>query len=232
MMIVRPRSSHPLPSLVSTVSSISYLLRKVLVEFPWSAFIPVGRVIAMPSHNQEVINCWQQGDADAFTQIVRDWQVPVCRFLGRLVDQADNVPDLCQEVFLRIHRAGHRYRENGAFHTWVYRIALNVARDAARLDRRRPTTSQFTDAESAVASSDPNLEHREMTEAIAACVAGLPTEQREVLVLRHYEDMSFVEMSRLLDTPESTLKSRFTAALQQLRLQLRSRGFAPGDEES
>lgn len=184
----------------------------------------------MTRHNQELINRWQSGDTNAFSEIVREWQRPVFRFLSRIVNQPDDVPDLCQEVFLRIHRATQRYRENGSFHTWVYRIALNVARDAARLDRRRPKAGPLADTESCGDPPDTQAERDEVHDCITRCIADLPAEHREVLVLRHYEGMSFAEMSRLLDAPESTLKSRFTASLQQLQRQLRIGGFAPEDE--
>src|SRR5437588_1644452 len=86
----------------------------------------------------ELMRRWQRGDAAAFEVLVRRWQQPVARFLARLAPGAGLVPDLCQEVFLRLYLAGPGYRETGAFSTWLYRIALNVARDAGRRRRRQP----------------------------------------------------------------------------------------------
>ena len=79
----------------------------------------------------ELMRRWRHGDAAAFAAIVDRWQQPVARFLLRLTGRPDRVPDLCQEVFLRLIRAAPRYREDGRFSTWLFQIALNVARDVA-----------------------------------------------------------------------------------------------------
>src|SRR5260370_15922786 len=86
----------------------------------------------------ELIRRWQLGEAAAFEALVRRWQAPIGRFLMRQVGHADQAADLCQEVFLRVYRAGPRYRATGALSTWLYQIALNVARDAGRRRRRAP----------------------------------------------------------------------------------------------
>src|SRR5436190_539447 len=89
----------------------------------------------MGESDAEMIRRWRAGEAAAFEAVVRRWETPLCRFLSRLAP-ADQLGDLTQEVFLRVHRAGPGYRENGHFSTWLFQIALNVARDAAR--RARP----------------------------------------------------------------------------------------------
>ena len=124
-----------------------------------------------------------------------------------LVGRSELVQDLCQEVFLRLYQAGPRYRERGAFATWLYRIALNVARDAGR--RRRHDPQPLADHEPAANGAPPEhrCEQQELAHAVAAALAELPESLREVLVLRHYEDMNFEAMGRLLHTPASTLKS-------------------------
>jgi RNA polymerase sigma-70 factor (ECF subfamily) len=171
----------------------------------------------------DLIRRWQHGDADAFGTIVRRWQRPVARFLARLIGPHAAVADLTQDVFLRAHRAVGRYRETGAFSTWLYRIALNLARDSARRVRRAPAALP---AEVSARSTGDSGEQRELTDAVATALAGLPAPLREVLVLRHYESLGFVQMSRLLGTPASTLKSRFAVALRQMRDRLTELGFA------
>src|SRR5437868_2949365 len=96
----------------------------------------------MGQADADLMRRWQGGDTAAFEELVRRWQGPVGRFLARLTGPGGPVPDLCQEVFLRLYLAGPRYREGGSFATWLYRIALNVARDAAR---RRPPLSALPD---------------------------------------------------------------------------------------
>jgi len=168
-----------------------------------------------------LIRHWQQGHAAAFEALVRRWQQPTARFLTRLTGRPERVADLCQEVFVRLLTAGPRYREKGSFATWLYRIALNVARDAARRGRRDMVQLR-QDAPDAREESAPIVcEHRELEQAVAVALDELPAPLREALVLRHYERLSFEDMARLLNVPASTLKSRFTAALGRLRDALR-----------
>jgi RNA polymerase sigma-70 factor (ECF subfamily) len=172
---------------------------------------------------------WRRGEAAAFAALVDRWQRPVARFLLRHVGRPDRVPDLCQEVFLRVLRAAPRYREEGRFSTWLFQIALNVARDAARRGKHAPEPL----IEEPGASRPPLVEvceRRELARAVACAVAELPPPQREVLALRHDQGMSFEEMARVLNLPASTLKSRFAAALQRLRARLTELGW--GYEET
>ena len=76
---------------------------------------------------------WQAGDPAAFADLVAHWQQPVVRFLARLAGP-DRVPDLCQEVFLRVLQNGSRYRETGHFSTWLFQIALNYGGRAEIVD--------------------------------------------------------------------------------------------------
>jgi RNA polymerase sigma-70 factor (ECF subfamily) len=173
----------------------------------------------------DLIRRWQDGDADAFGAVVRRWQRPVARFLARLVGPDAAVADLTQEVFLRAHRAINRYREAGTFSTWLYRIALNLARDAGRKARRAPSPLP---AEVPAAGTTEPWERRELTDAVSLALAELPAALREVLVLRHYEDLNFEQMARLLGVPASTLKSRFAVALRRVRDRLTELGFGDG----
>jgi RNA polymerase sigma-70 factor (ECF subfamily) len=156
---------------------------------------------------------------------VRRWQQPVARFLARLVGRPDLAEDLCQEVFLRVYLAGPRYRATGAFSTWLYRIALNLARDAGRRRRHQPQPLADSEPAGNAIAAEVFCVQRELTEVIAHAVAELPPPLREALVLRHYEGMSFEEMARLLEVPASTLKSRFAAALGRLRVRLQQLGW-------
>jgi RNA polymerase sigma-70 factor (ECF subfamily) len=174
----------------------------------------------MAQTDAELIRRWHEGQEEAFVQLVRRWEKPLARFLLRLAAQPDQVADWLQETFLRVHRAGTRYQENGHFSTWLFQIALNVARDAAR--RHRPV-QELTEDElrSPDAPTEELCERQELGERLARAIADLPWPQREVLALRHDQGMKFEEMARLLGVPASTLKSRFAAALTQLRDRLR-----------
>jgi RNA polymerase sigma-70 factor (ECF subfamily) len=177
-----------------------------------------------PTPDPDLIRRWQRGERSAFEGIVRLYQEPVGRFLARLTGSPELAADLTQEVFLRVFLAAGRYRDDGRFGTWVYQIAVNLARDAARRSARRPTTPFDADPP---APADAAAEDRERTELVAAALADLPAPLREVVVLRHYEDLSFEAMAKLLCTPASTLKSRFAVALRQLQERLANTGLAP-----
>jgi RNA polymerase sigma-70 factor (ECF subfamily) len=171
----------------------------------------------MSDADGEMVRRWRRGDEPAFAEIVRRWEQPLARFLGRLAD-ADQVPYLLQETFLRVHRARVRYSENGHLSSWLFQIALNVARDSRR--RHEPPEHLTGDPLGRAASPESTLERREAGERLARAIAELPDELREVLALRHDAEMSFEEMARRLNAPASTLKSRFAAALKRLRERL------------
>jgi RNA polymerase sigma-70 factor (ECF subfamily) len=183
----------------------------------------------MAPGDAELMRRWQAGDTSAFEEIVRRWQGRIGRLLARLAGPSA-APDLCQEVFLRLYRAGTHYREESAFTTWIYRIALNVARDAAR--RRRHCSELGNNEPLDNTTPHDDLDRRETIELVSAALDQLPDYLREVLVLRHYESMSFEDMSRLLHVPASTLKSRFSAAVDRLRLRLEELGCRPEENAS
>jgi RNA polymerase sigma-70 factor (ECF subfamily) len=186
----------------------------------------------MGCNDADLIERWRQGDRLAFEALVRRWQQPMARFLYRLTGRADAVSDLCQEVFLRLYRAGPRYRESGAFSAWLYRIALNVSRDAARRGRRDPQLLEVDELAGPVPPADDACLHRETLRLVAEAVADLPEPLRIVLVLHHYERLNFEEIGRLTGTPASTLKSRFAVALRHLGCRFRELGLGPEETEA
>jgi len=165
----------------------------------------------MEPSDAELMRRWQGGDTASFEEIVRRWQGRVGRLLARLAGPSV-APDLCQEVFLRLYRAGARYREDGAVTTWIYRMALNGARDDT--------------------APHDALCRREAVELVTRALTQLPASLREVLVLRHYEGLSFEEIGRLTHVPASTLKSRFAVALDRLRVRLEELGCRPEENAS
>jgi RNA polymerase sigma-70 factor (ECF subfamily) len=182
----------------------------------------------MDQDDTDLFPGWQSGDPAAFAALVRHWQQPIARFLFHLVGHKELVQDLSQEVFLRAFLAAPRYREQGEFSAWLYRIALNVARDRAR--RIRLNVQSMTEVPGADLSPGERCEQQETSALVSRAIAELPEHLRVVLILRHYENMNFEQMSRMLGTPASTLKSRFAAALERLRDRLRV--LAPDNEES
>jgi RNA polymerase sigma-70 factor (ECF subfamily) len=177
----------------------------------------------------ELVRRWQSGDPAAFADLVQRWQRPVARFLARLVGPGGPIADLCQETFLRVHLNRGRYRHSGSFSTWLHQIALNLARDSFRRRKRQPEPLIADVEANGKPSAEDTCQRRELGAAVDAALARLELPLREVLVLRHYQGLSFEDMARMLDTPPSTLKSRFAAALRRLRTDLEKLGW--GAEE-
>jgi RNA polymerase sigma-70 factor (ECF subfamily) len=201
-------------------------LRAVSFSFVDSTVCHVSKSVepgvgVMYPDDAELAGRWQRGDVQAFAELVRRWQQPIARFLTHLLGRPDPIADLCQDVFLRAFMAGPRYRECGTFSAWLYRIALNVARDVGRRRRSESLSSENGEPASSLPSPEAVSEQRELAQLVTAALAELPEPQRLVLVLRHYERMSFEDIARLTATPASTLKSRFAAALNHLRVRLR-----------
>jgi RNA polymerase sigma-70 factor (ECF subfamily) len=186
----------------------------------------------MSREDAERMRRWQAGDPAAFADLVGRWQQPVAGFLARLAGP-DRAADLCQEVFLHVLQNGSRYRETGHFSTWLFQIALNVARDAGRRrnlqsrDREGAGSTTTAPSRSRLCSPDEMCERQELARAVEVALAELPRPLREVLALRHDHAMNFEEMARVLGTPASTLKSRFAAALSRLRRRLCELGYSP-----
>jgi RNA polymerase sigma-70 factor (ECF subfamily) len=176
-----------------------------------------------PEPDRDLIRRWQRGDRAAFEQLVHAWQPRVGRFLARQTGCPELAGDLTQEVFLRVYLSAGKYRDDGHFATWLFQIAVNLARDAARKSARRPSVP-FPAAEPPAPddAAEVRYEKRERADAVAAALAELPPHLREVVLLRHYEELSFEAMARLLGTPASTLKSRFAVAMTKLRERLDS----------
>lgn len=126
-----------------------------------------------------------------------------------------------------MHGAARQYREEGNFSTWLYRIALNVARDAARRRQWKTVSMNGRDVITTDANAANLCERQEAATLVRAALAALPDPLREVLILRHYEDLNFEQIARLTGTPASTLKSRFGVALRQLRQILQEHGLEP-----
>jgi RNA polymerase sigma-70 factor, ECF subfamily len=182
---------------------------------------------AMGTRDADEMGRWLRGDGAAFEALVGRWQGPVARFLFRYTGRADLVPDLCQEAFLRVYQAGPRYREGGAFPAWLFRIALNVARDARRRRRRDPVPLNGAEPVDPTAPAEALCRRRELAAWMARAAAELPEALRVVLALRHDEGLSFEEIARLTGAPASTVKSRFAAALGRLRVRLEQLGYGP-----
>jgi len=179
-----------------------------------------------PSGEQVWITGAQQGDRQAFGELVRLHRPGVLNVVYRMCGDAALAEDAAQDAFLRAWQHLGRYNPRFAFRGWVYRIALNLALDALR--RERPTTD--LDAEPLVSGAEgPEalLERKQQAEQVQRAVLNLPPASRAVLVLREYEGLSYHEIAEALDIPMGTVMSRLNYARGQLRQALSRHAEAP-----
>jgi RNA polymerase sigma-70 factor (ECF subfamily) len=153
-----------------------------------------------------------QGEASALEALLRRYERPLCAFLHRRTGGRD-VEDLHQETWLRVVRAAAAFDRTRRFSTWLFEIAANLCRDWWR---RRPPEIAAVEALDAgdPRAGTPGRVDDAMT--VEALLAKLPDAQREALVLRYWHDFSEAELSRILDCPRGTVKSRIHNGLARL----------------
>ncbi|MEJ8836916.1 RNA polymerase sigma factor [Ramlibacter sp. AN1133] len=163
----------------------------------------------------------QRGDPSAYAQLVRGNQGRILRHLLNLTGSRDEALELSQEVFLKAWEALPSWRPEARFHTWLYRIASNVAYD---LLRRRQLVSfeplpPDHDTPAETDSPEVRLHAKQTIGQLDAALARLPPEQREIVLLREVEGLSYEELAAALAIDEGTVKSRLArgrAALAQI----------------
>lgn len=177
---------------------------------------------------------YANGDIDAFEQLLERHRGPLFGYLCRLLKNRELAEDSFQEVFIRVMKARTRYKKTAKFSTWLYRIAHNIAVDALRRESYRETESlsqprsitgeSDMTLEDSIPSSNPGpdveFERQQFSIALKKCIGRLDPLQREVFVLRQYQDLPFREIARIAGTTQSTVKSRMRYALQNLRRML------------
>lgn len=187
--------------------------------------------------DEDLLLALRRGHSDSLGVLVARWETPLFRFVSRLVERPDDARDVCQETFLRILDKADAFRDGARFSTWMYQIALNLCRDQTRRKRRwgrlvvgTPVVETDTPREAAApetVATNPSaaLFDTERRSAVRGALSRLPREQREVLLLKEYEDLKFREIAVVLGVPESTVKSRMYAGLEAMRVSLTQLGI-------
>ena len=172
-----------------------------------------------------------EGDEAACAELVAEHQRMVVQLAINLLGDRDEALDLSQEVFLRVFRTIYRFRGQSSLRTWIYRIAVNQARNRHRFWRRRrradqvsldqhvATHGEFVSAPTS--TPDRVFAQKELASKLKRALDGLPFDQRTVVVLREVDGLSSEEIAYSLGVAVGTVKSRLTRARQALRLELR-----------
>jgi RNA polymerase sigma-70 factor (ECF subfamily) len=176
------------------------------------------------------------GDEAACADLVSEHQRMVFQLAFNLLGDRDEALDLSQEVFLRVFRTIQRFRGQSTLRTWIYRIAVNQARNRHRFWRRRHRADQVSlDAHVAEhgdflsrgdARPDRLLAQKELAARLQTALDHLPFDQRTAIVLREIDGLSYEEIAYSLGVAVGTVKSRLTRARQALRTELREERIA------
>ncbi len=176
--------------------------------------------------DQLLVQRVQQGEKAAFDVLVRKYQHKIVKLVARYVHDMTEAEDVTQEAFLKAYRALPAFRGESAFYTWIYRIAINTAKNHLVAARRRPLdydldlqNSEQYDLHAKLKETD-SPEGLALTEevrkAVDQAIAQLPEDLRTAIVLREIEGMSYEEIAQTMECPVGTVRSRIFRAREAI----------------
>lgn len=190
------------------------------------------------SSDEDLMRRTQLGDKQAFSLLYERYSASVLSYLYRMLGNLEDVESIGQEVFLRAFRFAPTYRYPQKFSTWLFTITRNLAINQSRRRKRSPIRNiTELNLEGIDMSGDPyqvaahatdDVEKREEIARILKALDGLPTDQKEVIVLGVFQDLSYAQMEEITGTKAVTLRSRMFHGLRRLA---RMTGAAPLDEQ-
>jgi len=164
----------------------------------------------------------QGGDKTAFDLLVLKYQHKLAKLVARYVHDQSEVLDVTQEAFIKAYRALPRFRGDSAFYTWIYRIAINTAKNYLAAQARRPSESaidpeeaeQYSGGQQLTDNATPErlLLREEIEHTVAAAIAELPEDLRIAITLRELEGLSYDEIAQTMECPIGTVRSRIFRA--------------------
>ena len=181
--------------------------------------------------DQELVERVQRGDKNAYNLLVTKYQHKVANLVSRYVRNQSDVPDLVQEAFIKAYRALANFRGESAFYTWLYRIAVNCAKNhSVALGRKPPGTdidvddADFYDTGEALrenASPENILLTEEIKKVIFDTMEQLPEDLRLAINFRELEGLSYEEIAVIMDCPVGTVRSRIFRARDAIEKKIR-----------
>ncbi len=181
----------------------------------------------------ELVASAARGLEGSFEELVNRYQRPISAFVYRMVGDYDAALDLTQEIFIKVYASLSRYRPEFKFSTWIYKIAHNAAIDhLRRTSSRERSLSVGTETdnyelplESEGLTPEQQSEREERRGEIENVVRSLPTAYRELIVLRHSQDLTYEEIVEVTGLPLGTLKNRLFRAREMMRQQFINMGI-------
>ena len=183
------------------------------------------------SSDQALVERVQRGDKAAFDVLVARYQHKVVKLIMRYVKDQAEALDVAQEAFIKAYRAMPRFRGDSAFYTWLYRIAINTAKNHLVAARRRPLNYDLDiqDPEQYdmqarlkdVDTPEATLLSEEIRETVNRAIEGLPEDLRTAIMLRELEGMSYEEIATAMECPVGTVRSRIFRAREAIDKRLK-----------
>ncbi|HXF08302.1 MAG TPA: RNA polymerase sigma factor RpoE [Candidatus Acidoferrales bacterium] len=182
--------------------------------------------------DQDLVRRVQRGDKTAYDLLVRKYQHKVIKLVSRYVYDPSDAHDVAQEAFIKAYRALPGFRGDSAFYTWLYRIAINTAKNYVAARSRVPISaaSEFGNEDSEVDFSsrlsdidtpEALLLSQEVRRTILSAIDALPQDLRTALILREIEGMSYEEIAQTMDCPVGTVRSRLFRARDTIDAELK-----------
>jgi RNA polymerase sigma-70 factor (ECF subfamily) len=181
----------------------------------------------------ELVASAVSGLEGSFEELVRRYQRPISAYVYRMVGNYESALDLTQEIFIKVYNSLRRYRSEFKFSTWIYKIAHNSAVDHLRRINTReqslisgPEGDHFElPIESTRPSPEQESERKERRIEIEAVVRTLPATYRELVILRHSQDLTYEEIVEVTGLPLGTVKNRLFRAREMMRQQFVEKGI-------
>ena len=182
-----------------------------------------------------LIKKFQEGDVGAYNQLVNRFKDRLLNFIYRFVNDLDLAEDLVQDTLLKLYTHKDSYQEIAKFSTWLYTIAANLARTELRKKKRRKTFSvtelSREDREFIIASSDvdpsQDFSSQNFEKSVQRALAELPDDFKTIIILRDIQELSYDEISKIVDVPLGTVKSRINRGRVKLQQLLKKKGERP-----
>jgi RNA polymerase sigma-70 factor (ECF subfamily) len=182
--------------------------------------------------DQALVERVQQGDKSAFDILVLKYQNKIIQLVNRYVHDPDEAMDVAQEAFIKAYRAIGRFRGESAFYTWIYRIAINTAKNHLVASGRRPPAGDI-DAQDAeqyegatglreYATPERMLLKDEIEKTVASAIDELPDDLKTAITLRELEGLSYEEIAQAMECPIGTVRSRIFRARDAIDTKLKS----------
>ena len=176
--------------------------------------------------DQQLVDRVRAGDTNAFNFLVLRYQNRVAALVARFIKDHQEVEDVTQDAFIKAYRALHLFRGESAFYTWLYRIAVNTAKNSLVARGRRPPTSDLDAGEAELVEIGAPLRDQETPEgslataalkvAVEKAIEELPEDLRTAFTLREFSGLSYEDITEVMNCPVGTVRSRIFRAREAI----------------